>query len=46
VTLKAFGDHGEVGELLAPDGGDCEKVLASFIKAGINNRCVGGTASE
>jgi transaldolase len=36
VTLKAFGDHGEVGELLAPDGGDCEKVLASFIKAGIN----------
>jgi transaldolase len=35
-TLKAFGDHGEVGELLAPDGGDCEKVLASFIKAGIN----------
>src|SRR5215469_14915878 len=36
VTLKAFGDHGKVGELLAPDGGDCEKVLASFVKAGIN----------
>jgi len=36
VTLKAFGDHGKVGELLAPDGGDCEKVLASFDKAGIN----------
>jgi len=36
VTLKAFGDHGKVGELLAPDGGDCEKVLASFVKAGIS----------
>jgi transaldolase len=35
-TLKAFGDHGEVGDILAPDGGDCEKVLASFAKAGID----------
>jgi transaldolase len=35
-TLEAFADHGEVGEVLAPDGGDCEKVLASFVKAGIN----------
>src|ERR1700688_3140021 len=33
-TLKAFADHGEVGEL-APDGGDCERVLASFAQAGI-----------
>ena len=33
-TLKAFADHGEVGELLAPDGGDCERVLASFAQAG------------
>ena len=22
-TLKAFADHGEVGDMLAPDGGDC-----------------------
>jgi transaldolase len=36
ATLKAFGDHGQVGELLAPDGGDYEKVLASFVKAGID----------
>jgi transaldolase len=36
ATLKAFGDHGQLGELLAPDGGDCEKVLASFVKAGID----------
>jgi transaldolase len=34
-TLKAFGDHGEVGEILAPDGGDCETVLASFANAGV-----------
>jgi transaldolase len=35
-TLKAFGDHGEVGETLAPDGGHCETVLASFARAGID----------
>lgn len=35
-TLKAFGDHGEVGGMLAPDGGDCETVLADFAKAGID----------
>src|SRR5262249_47177005 len=34
-TLKAFEDHGEVGDILALDGGDCEAVLASFAKAGI-----------
>jgi transaldolase len=35
-TLKAFHDHGEAGETLAADGGDCETVLASFAKAGID----------
>ena len=35
-TLKAFGDHGTVGDILAPDGGDCEVVLANFAKAGVN----------
>ena len=35
-TLRAFADHGEVGEMLAPDGGECERVLASFTKAGID----------
>jgi transaldolase len=35
-TLKACADHGEVGQALAPDGGDCETVLASFAKAGID----------
>jgi transaldolase len=35
-TLKAFADHGEVGRPVPPDGGDCEKVLAGFAKAGID----------
>jgi len=35
-TLKAFSDHGSVDELLAPDGGDCERVLVTFAKAGID----------
>jgi transaldolase len=36
ATLKAFADHGEVGALMAPDGGDCEKVLGRFTEAGID----------
>jgi transaldolase len=35
-TLNAFADHGEVGEAMAPDGGDCEQVLAAFAKAGVD----------
>jgi len=35
-TLKAFESHGEVGDILAPDGGDCEAVLARFARAGID----------
>ncbi len=35
-TLKALADHGKVGPLMAPDGGDCETVLAKFAKAGID----------
>jgi transaldolase len=35
-TLVAFADHGEVGDVLPADGGDCEAVLASFAKAGID----------
>ncbi len=36
ATLKAFAQHGEVGAALAPDGGDCEAVLAAFGKAGVD----------
>jgi transaldolase len=36
ATLKALADHGEVGAILPPDGGNCEEVLAQFAKAGID----------
>ena len=35
-TLKALGDHGDVGAILPADGGDCEEVLARFAKAGVD----------
>jgi transaldolase len=34
-TLEAFADHGTVGDLLAPDGGDADQVLAEFDRAGV-----------
>jgi hypothetical protein len=39
--LRAFADHGEVGETLASDGGDSEVVLAYFAKAGIDVHALG-----
>jgi transaldolase len=36
ATLKALADHGDLGPIMAVDGGDCEKVLTEFAKAGIN----------
>jgi len=36
ATLKALADHGQLGSILAADGGDCEEVLAQFAKAGID----------
>jgi transaldolase len=35
-TLRAFADHGEVGEALASDSGECERVLAKFVQAGVD----------
>jgi len=35
-TLKALAAHTELGDLLPADGGDCEEVIAKFIKAGID----------
>jgi transaldolase len=35
-TLAAFGDHGEVGELLEPDGGDADETIAAFNDAGVD----------
>ena len=34
-TLEAFADHGEVGDLLPPDGGDADEILAQFDRAGV-----------
>ncbi len=35
-TLKAFADHGELGEIMSADGGDSEAVLDQFAAAGID----------
>jgi len=35
-TLKALADHGTLGGILTPDGGDSDEVLARFADAGID----------
>ena len=35
-TLLAFAEHGEVGAMLAADGGNAEEVLARFSRAGVD----------
>ena len=35
-TLLAFFEHGEVGEDMPADGGDCDAVLAEFAAAGVD----------
>ena len=35
-TVRAFADHGEIGDILPADGGDSEDVLAHFAKAGVD----------
>jgi transaldolase len=36
ATLKAFSDHGEVGDPLPADGGDADAMLARFAAAGVD----------
>ena len=36
ATLKALAEHTELGAIIPPDGGDCERVLAEFAQAGVN----------
>jgi transaldolase len=36
-TLLAFADHGALGDVLSEDGGDAEKVIAAFAKAGVDD---------
>jgi transaldolase len=35
-TLLAYADHGQVGRRLPRDGGDCERVIREFVKAGVD----------
>ncbi len=35
-TLLAFAEHGEIGEMLAADGGDAKKLLARFKEADVD----------
>ena len=35
-TLKAFADHGKVGDAVRSDGGDSEAVLGEFTRAGVD----------
>ena len=40
-TLKAFADHGEVGDPLPADGGDSDSVLAAYEAAGFDVAALG-----
>ncbi len=46
ATLKAMADHGEVGAVMSPDGGDCEEVLAKFAKQGIDVHALAARLQE
>jgi len=35
-TLKALAAHTEIGDIMATDGGDCERVLGEFARAGVD----------
>ncbi len=37
ATLLAFEDHGSLGEVMPADGGDAEKTIAKFAKAGFDH---------
>jgi transaldolase len=39
-TLKAFADHGDVGEMLPVDGGDADEVLAAFAGEGLDTNAL------
>jgi transaldolase len=46
ATLKAFGDHGELGESMATDGGNAEQVLSEFKQAGVDIDALGAKLQE
>ena len=45
-TLHAFADHGEVGEPVPADGGECEEVLAEFGRAAIDVEALAARLQE
>jgi transaldolase len=36
ATLRAFADHGQLGAVLARDGGNCEQMIAAHVRAGVD----------
>lgn len=44
--MKALADHGEIGPIMAADGGDGEKVLDQFARAGIDVGALGAQLQE
>jgi transaldolase len=42
-TLRAFADHGRIGEPMRADGGDADATLAEFESAGVNIQALAGT---
>ena len=46
ATLQAFADHGELGPIMAAEGGDGEKILDQFTKAGIDVHALGVQLQE
>ena len=45
-TLKALADHGELGSILPPDGGDSEEMLGNFAKAGVDVEKLAATLQD
>ncbi len=45
-TLKAMGDHGEIGPMLPADGGDSEAFLKKFAEAGIDVGALGAQLQD
>ncbi len=43
ATLLALADHGDLGSIMAADGGNCEEIIGEFSKAGV---CVDVLAAE
>ncbi len=46
ATLKAFADHGDVGQTLPADGGDCEAVVAAHVEAGVDVAALGARLQD